>query len=102
MKVYHYRSPLFLQYYPDYIFWIIFPLESPDFDCFLTALVWNDRREVYMLTNMDPPPAEGNFCDNSNCPVKPHIMERYNRHVGFVDISDHMANSYLMDRRNLK
>jgi len=27
----------------------------------LTTLVWNDRQEVYMLTNMDPPPAEGNF-----------------------------------------
>ena len=27
----------------------------------LTALVWKDRREVYMLTNMDPPPAEGIF-----------------------------------------
>jgi hypothetical protein len=27
----------------------------------LTALVWKDRRDVYMLTNMDPPPAEGNF-----------------------------------------
>jgi len=27
----------------------------------LTALVWKDIREVYMLTNMDPPPAEGNI-----------------------------------------
>ena len=27
----------------------------------LNALVWKDRREVYMLTNMDPPPAEGNL-----------------------------------------
>jgi len=27
----------------------------------LTAFVWKDRREVYMLTNMDPPPADGNF-----------------------------------------
>ena len=35
----------------------------------VTALVWKDRQEVYMLTNMDPPPAEGNFCDDSNCPV---------------------------------
>ena len=41
----------------------------------LTALVWKDRREVYMLTNMDPPPAEGNFCDHSNRPMKPNIME---------------------------
>ena len=66
----------------------------------LTALVWKDRREVYMLTNIDPPPAEGNFCDDSNRPVKPHIVERYNRHMGFVDISDRMANSYSMSRRN--
>jgi len=34
----------------------------------LTALVWKDRRKVYMLINMDPPPAEGNFCYNSNYP----------------------------------
>jgi len=27
----------------------------------LTALVWKHRREVYILTNMDPPRAEGNF-----------------------------------------
>jgi hypothetical protein len=62
----------------------------------LTALVWKDRREVYMLTNMDPPPAEENFCDDRNCPVKPHIMDRYNQYMGYVDNSDRMANSYLM------
>ena len=67
----------------------------------LTALVWKDKREVYMLTNMDPPPAEGNFCDNSNRPMKPHIVEWYNRHMGF-DISDRMANNYSMSRRNFK
>jgi len=68
----------------------------------LTALVWMDRREVYMLTNMDPPPAEGNFCENSNRPMKPHIMEQYSRHMGFVDISDRMANSCSMSQRNFK
>ena len=41
----------------------------------LTVLVRKDRRAVYVLTNMDPPPAKGNFCDDSNCPVKPHIVE---------------------------
>ena len=46
----------------------------------LTALVWKDRRGVYMLTNMDPPTAEGNFCDDSNRPVKPNIVEWYNWH----------------------
>jgi hypothetical protein len=54
-----------------------------------------------MLTNMDPPPAEGNFCDN-NRPVKPHIMAHYNRHMGYSDNSDYMANSYLMCRRSFK
>jgi len=51
---------------------------------------------------MDTPPAEENFCDNSNCPVKPHIVERYNRHMGHVDNSDRMANNYSMSRRTLK
>jgi len=60
----------------------------------LTALVWKDRQENYTLTNMDSPPAEGNFCDNSNRPVKPHIMEWYNQHMGYVNNSDRMTNSY--------
>ena len=68
----------------------------------LTALVWKDKREVYMLTNTDPPPAEGNSCDDSNCPLKPNIVERYNRHMGYVDNSDGMANSYSMIRRTFK
>ena len=36
--------------------------------------------------------------DNSNCPMKPHIVERYNRHMGYVDNSDRMANSYSMSQ----
>jgi len=68
----------------------------------LTALVWKDRRDVYTLINMDPPPAEGNFCDDSNRPVKPHIVERYNRHMGYVNNSDRMANSYSMSRPNVQ
>jgi len=55
-----------------------------------------------MLTNMDPPPAEGNFCVNSNRPMKPHIVERYNQHMACFDNSDRMANSYLMSRRTFK
>ena len=51
---------------------------------------------------MDPPPAKGNFCDDSNRPVKPHTMEWYNWHMGYVDNSDCMANSYLMSPRTFK
>jgi len=68
----------------------------------LTTLVWKDRREVYVLTNMDPPPAEGNFCDKSNRPMKPHTVEWYNRHMGYIDNSDRIANSYMMSRRTVK
>jgi len=51
---------------------------------------------------MDPPPAEGNFCDNSNHPMKPHIVEHYNWHMGYVNNSDCMAYSYSMSRRTFK
>ena len=68
----------------------------------LTALAWKDRRNAYMLTNNDPPPDEGNFCDDSKQAVKLQIMARYNWHMGYVDNSDHMANSYSMCRRNFK
>jgi hypothetical protein len=61
----------------------------------MTALVWKDRQQVYMLTNMHPLPAEGNICENK-CPVKPHIVAWYNWHMGYMDNSDRMANSYSM------
>jgi hypothetical protein len=54
-----------------------------------------------MLPNVDPLPAEGNFCANK-CPVKPHIVGRYDQHMGYVDNSDHMANSYLASRHSYK
>ena len=68
----------------------------------LTTLFWKDRQEVYMLTNMDHPPAEGNFCDNSYHLMKPYIMEQYKRHMGYVDNSDRMANSYSMSQHTFK
>ena len=51
---------------------------------------------------MDPPPKEGNFCDDSNHPVKLHNVEWYNRHKGYVNNSDRMANSYLMTQCTIK
>ena len=68
----------------------------------LTALVWKDRLEVYILTDMDPSPAEGNFCDSSNRPVKPRILEWYVRHMGYISSSDHMANSSSMSQCTFK
>jgi len=43
---------------------------------------------------MDPPSEEGNFCDDSKRDMKPQIVARYKRHMGYIDISDRMANRY--------
>ena len=34
--------------------------------------------------------------------MKPHIVEQYTQHMGFVNTLDFMANSYSMSRRNFK
>ena len=59
----------------------------------LRAVRWKDRRDVYILTNMHAPPAEGNFTDESGQAIRPRVVEDYNAHTGFVDKSDRMVNS---------
>ena len=65
----------------------------------LRAVRWKDRRDVYVLTNMHAPPVEGNFTDESGQAIRPHVVEDYNAHMGFVDKSDRMVNSYGTARR---
>jgi len=48
--------------------------------------------------NMHSPPLEGNFCDEYGKTVKPAIMQDYNRHVEYVDKSDHVMNVYSISR----
>jgi hypothetical protein len=60
----------------------------------MTAVVWKDKRDVHMLTNIHDPPAEGNFWEESGNALRPAIVEHYNRHVGYIDKSDRMAHSY--------
>jgi hypothetical protein len=38
----------------------------------LTAMIWKDKGNVNMLTNIHPP-AEGNFCDEHGNTLKPAI-----------------------------
>jgi hypothetical protein len=68
----------------------------------MTAIIWKDKRDVYMLTNMHYPPAEGNFCDQHGNAIKPAIVADYNAHMGYVDKADRMANSYSISRRTWK
>jgi hypothetical protein len=57
---------------------------------------------VYVLTNKHSPPVDGNFRDESGHAVKPHVIEDYNAHMGFVDKFDRMVNSYGIARRTWK
>jgi len=54
------------------------------------------------LTNIHDPPAEGNFCDNKGKAIKPQIVADYDRHMGYVDKTDRMANSYFINRHTWK
>ena len=67
----------------------------------LTAIVWQDKRDIYML-NIHNAPAEGNFCNGGRKAIKPQIVTEYNRHIGYVNKGDRMANSYSISRRTFK
>ena len=68
----------------------------------LTAVVWKDKRDVCFLTNMHDPPREGNYRDEHRNTIKPTIVADYNRHMGYVERADRMANSYTASRRTWK
>jgi hypothetical protein len=68
----------------------------------LTALVWRDKRDVYILTNIHDPPREGNLRDEHGNAIKPAIVADYNRHMGYLDKADRMANSYTASRQTWK
>ena len=68
----------------------------------LTAVVWKDKRDVCLLTNLHDPPREGNYRDEHGNAIKPAIVADYNRHMGHVDNADRMVNSYTASRRTWK
>jgi hypothetical protein len=37
----------------------------------LAAILWRDKRDTYMLTNIHNDPTEGNFCDSNRKAIKP-------------------------------
>jgi hypothetical protein len=46
----------------------------------LASVVWKDKGNVNMLTNMHRPPAESNFCDEYVNTLKPTIVQDCNTH----------------------
>jgi hypothetical protein len=68
----------------------------------LTAILWRDKRNVRILTNIHAAPTEGNFCDNNGKAIKPQIVADYNCHMGYVDKGSRMTNTYSINRRTWK
>ena len=54
------------------------------------------------MTNIHDPPSKGNFRDEHRNAIKPAIVADYNRHMGYVDKADRMANSCTASRRTWK
>jgi hypothetical protein len=66
----------------------------------LTVMIWKDKKHVNMLMNIHHPPAEGNFHVEHGNALKPVIIQDYNQHMGYVDKSDHMTNTYSISRQH--
>jgi hypothetical protein len=57
-------------------------------------MLFVEEHDVHVLTNMHSPAVDGIFRDESGHAVRSHVIEDYNAHMGFVDKSDRMVNSY--------
>ena len=68
----------------------------------VTAVVWRDKRDVCMLTDIHDPPSGGNFREEHGNAIKQAIVADYNRHIGYVHKADRMAKSYVASRRTWK
>jgi hypothetical protein len=68
----------------------------------LIAILWRDKRDIYMLPNIQEVPAKGNFGNVGRKVIKPQIVTDYNHHMGYVDKGDRTANSYSISRHTFK
>jgi len=65
----------------------------------LTATVRKDKHTVNILANKHSPQLQNNFCDEHGKAEKQAILQDYNRHMRYVDMSDHMTNTYSLSRQ---
>ena len=68
----------------------------------LTAILWRDRKDVHMLTNIHAAPAEGNFRNEGGKAVTPLIVADYEHHMRCVHEGNLKANNYTISRRRWK
>jgi hypothetical protein len=65
------------------------------------VVCWKDKHEVYILSNMHIPLAEGDFKEDGKA-VKPVIIEDYTTCMGYVDLSDTIPSSYSISKKTWK
>ena len=68
----------------------------------LTAILWRDRKDVHMLTNIHAAPAEGNFRNERGNAVTPLIVTDYKHHMRCVRKGNWKANNYTISRPRWK
>jgi hypothetical protein len=51
----------------------------------MTIPAWKDKRDVHMLTNIQAPPAEDNFCAEHRNAIRAAIVADYNMHMGYIE-----------------
>jgi len=57
----------------------------------LTAIFWQDKTDICMLTNIHNAPVEVIFCNEGGKATKLQTVMDYNHHMVYVDKSDRMA-----------
>jgi hypothetical protein len=50
-------------------------------------VVWRDKPDVFILTNMRPPPTNDNMYYELVNAIQPEFIQGYNRHIGYVDLT---------------
>jgi len=61
-----------------------------------------EGQDRHLPADIHDPPTEGDYCDEHVDAIKPSIVADYNRHMGHVDNTDRVANSYAASRRTWK
>jgi len=64
----------------------------------LTTIVWKDKQKGNTLMNMYSPQLEGNFFGKHGKAMQLAMIQNYDRHMRFVDKSDHMIKCYSISR----
>jgi hypothetical protein len=65
-------------------------------------MVWRDKPDVHILTNMCPPPTNDNMYNELGSAVQPEFIQDCNRHVGYVDLTGQDDKQLLSTNPDMK